>query len=263
MKKSFVLGAAVAALLSMAGCASTPVMGGGDSGRMSRGLSGVPDFVNEAYLNASEDVIIGIGTYRIGNDMSKMGTGKTFAETRAQADIARQLSSIVRNMVNDYTAMSEIDPDAAVSFQENITQTLSRAELNGSKTVKLDRDNNGLLWVVMEFSKSAAAAFDAVQRMETAFTKEAGGRASSGRRIIVEIDNERTHERAHGYRRSYFEIFACGGGTYPPHPQFFAASCGVLNQRGYAQIILCKEKHCICFEGYGCLLFVRKTCHNF
>jgi hypothetical protein len=82
MKKSFVLGAAVVARLSMAGCASA-------SGRMSRGLSGVPDFVNEAYLGASEDVIIGIGTYRIGNDMSKMGTGKTFAETRARAGTLR------------------------------------------------------------------------------------------------------------------------------------------------------------------------------
>jgi hypothetical protein len=186
MKKSFVLGAAVVALLWLAGCASA-------SGRMGQGLSGVPGFVNEAYLNASEDVIIGVGTYRVGNDMSKMGTGKTFAETRARADIARQLDSIVRNMVNDYTATSEIDPDAAVSFQESVTQALSRAELKGAKTVKLDRDDNGLLWVVMEFSKSAAAAevnqaansaklavpaaaaFDAVRRMETAFTKEAGG----------------------------------------------------------------------------------------
>jgi hypothetical protein len=84
--------------------------------------------------------------------MSKMGTGKTFAETRARADIARQLDSIVRNMVNDYTATSEVDPDSALSFQENITQTLSRAELKGAKTVKLDRDDNGLLWVVMEVS---------------------------------------------------------------------------------------------------------------
>ncbi|MDR1230685.1 MAG: hypothetical protein LBK61_04710 [Spirochaetaceae bacterium] len=189
MKKSFVLGAAVVLLLALAGCAGVP----GASGSMGRGLSGVPDFVNEAYLNASEDVLIGIGTYKIGNDMSKMGPGKTFAETRARADIARQLDSIVRNMVNDYTATSEVDPDSALSFQESITQTLSRADLKGAKTVKLDRDDNGLLWVVMEFSKSAAAAevnqaanaavlavpaaaaFDALQRMDTAFTKEAGG----------------------------------------------------------------------------------------
>ncbi|MDR1147673.1 MAG: LPP20 family lipoprotein [Spirochaetaceae bacterium] len=192
MKKSFVLGlgAAVALLLSLAGCASAPAA---PSGSMGKGLSGVPSFVNDAYLNASEDVLIGIGTYRIGNDMTKMGTGKTFAETRARADISRQLSTIVKDMVNDYTATSEIDPSAALSFQENITQTLSKAELKGARTVKLERDDNGLLWVVMEFSKSAAAnevnqaaaaaklaipaaaAFDALQRMDTAFSKEAGG----------------------------------------------------------------------------------------
>jgi curli biogenesis system outer membrane secretion channel CsgG len=149
--------------------------------------------VNEAYLGASEDVLIGIGTYRIGNDMAKMGTGKTFAETRARADLARQLDTMVKNMVTDYTATSEIDPDAALSLQESITQALSRAELKGARTVKMDVDGNGLLWVVMEFSKSAAAAevnqassaaklavpaaaaFDALARMDAAFSKEAGG----------------------------------------------------------------------------------------
>jgi hypothetical protein len=149
--------------------------------------------VNEAFLNASEDVLIGIGTYKVGNDTSKIGTGKTFAETRARADLSRQLTTIVKDMANDYTATSELDPSAAVSFQETITQTLSKAELKGARTVKMDTDDNGLLWVVMEYSKSAAsaevnqaanaaklavpaaAAFNALQRMETAFSKEAGG----------------------------------------------------------------------------------------
>ena len=193
MKRFFVLSVAALVVLSMAGCAGAPKADPSASGQMSAGLSGVPTFVNDAYLNASEDVLIGIGTYKIGNDMSKMGTGKTFAETRARADIARQLDTIVKNMVNDYTATSEVDPDAVVSFQENITQALAKAELKGAKTVKMDRDNNGLLWVVMEYSKSAAAtevnqaasaaklavpkaaAFDALSRMDTAFNKEAGG----------------------------------------------------------------------------------------
>jgi hypothetical protein len=96
-------------------------------------------------------------------------------------------------MVNDYTAASEIDSDAAVSFQETITQTLSKSELKGARTVKMDRDNNGLLWVVMEYSKSAAAtevnqaanaaklalpadiAFNAIDRMNAAFNKDAAG----------------------------------------------------------------------------------------
>jgi hypothetical protein len=61
------------------------------------------------------------------------------------------------------------------------------------EATRLERDDNGLLWVIMEFSKSAAAtevnqaanaaklaipaaaAFDALQRMDTAFAKEAAG----------------------------------------------------------------------------------------
>jgi hypothetical protein len=155
-------------------------------------LGNVPQFVNDAYQNASEDVLIGVGTYKLGNDMSKMNTAMTFAQTRARADITRQLQSIMKDMVTDYTATSELDPDAALSFQENITQALAKAELRGARIVKSDT-LNGLLWVVMEYSKSAAAsdysaaasaaklavpaaaAFDAMSRMENAFDKAAGG----------------------------------------------------------------------------------------
>jgi hypothetical protein len=155
-------------------------------------LGGVPQFVNDAYLNASEDVLIGIGTYRIGNDMSKMSIGKTMAETRARADIARQLQSIVKNMVTDYAATSELDPSAAASFQESITQALAKADLRGASTVTMNTQD-GMLWLVVQYSKSAAAsdynaaaaaaklavpaaaAFDASARMENAFDKAAGG----------------------------------------------------------------------------------------
>jgi hypothetical protein len=189
MKKIVVLGLTALAL-SLAACGSTPPASGGESSGKS--LGGVPSFVNEAYLNASEDVLIGIGTYKVGNDTAKIGTGKTFAETRARADISRQLQTIVKNMVNDYTATSEIDQDSALSFQENITQTLSKSDLKGAKTVGM-QTVDGLLWVVMEYSKSAAvnevnqaaskaklavpkaAAFDALDRMDAAFDKEAGG----------------------------------------------------------------------------------------
>jgi hypothetical protein len=188
MKKvfGFILVAGLA--LSMIGCTSS---GGGSS--PTAGIKGVPDFVNAAYRNASEDVLIGIGTYKIGNDTSKMSSAMTFAQTRARADIARQLDSIVKNMVTDYVAQSELDSSAALSFQESITTALSKAELNGAKVVENQTDN-GLLWVVMEYSKSAAyeeainpaqaaaklaipaaAAFDAQARMQNAFDKEAGG----------------------------------------------------------------------------------------
>jgi predicted small lipoprotein YifL len=197
MKKFFVFALTAAVLLALAGCGTTeavtlppsqpavlaPVGLGG----------GVPEFINEAYINASEDVLIGIGTYKIGADVSKMSTGMTFAQTRARADIARQLQSIIKNMITDYTATSELDPDASLSFQESVTQALAKADLKGAKVVKQQTDSNGLLWVVMEYSKSAAAndysaataaaklavpaaaAFDATARMDNAFDKAAGG----------------------------------------------------------------------------------------
>jgi hypothetical protein len=191
MKKLFVCVLTAGLLLSLAGCASSG--GGTRTPPVKVGLGGVPSFVNDAYMNASEDVLIGIGTYKTGGDPSKIGTGKTFAETRARADISRQLQTLVKNMVTDYTATSELDPSSALSFQEEITQTLSRSDLRGSRTIKMDTDDNGLLWVVMEYSKSAAeeevsqaanaaklkvpqaAAFNALERMDNAFNKEAGG----------------------------------------------------------------------------------------
>ncbi|MDR1239922.1 MAG: hypothetical protein LBK27_07400 [Treponema sp.] len=124
--------------------------------------------------------------------MSKMSTGMTFAQTRARADISRQLNTILKDMVTDYVATSELDPAAALSFQETITQALSRADLRGARIVRSDT-LDGLLWVVMEYSKSsaatdysaaqsaarlavpAAAAFDALSRMDNAFDKAAAG----------------------------------------------------------------------------------------
>jgi hypothetical protein len=194
MKKFFVLTAAAILALSVAGCASSPSPAQAEpSAPFGKNLGDVPAFVNEAYAYASEDVLIGVGNYKIGNDMSRIGTAKTIAETRARADISRQLTTIVKDMVTDYVAVSEIDPSAALSFQETITQTLSKSELRGARVIKMDTDNKGVLWLVMDYSKSAAvnevnqavsaaklavpaaAAFDALERMNTAFDKEAGG----------------------------------------------------------------------------------------
>jgi len=179
-----VLAAAVLAI-AFAACNSTPKPA-------AKKLNGVPAFVNEAFLKASEDVLVGIGAYKIGDDLTKISTGKTFAETRARADISRQLKTIMQNMVTDYTAQSELDPKAAISFQENITRSLSNATLQGAKTIAMDTQD-GVLWVVMEYSKSlaatdfnaaqaaarlavpAAAAFNALNRMDTAFDKLAAG----------------------------------------------------------------------------------------
>jgi hypothetical protein len=208
MKKCFVLAAVL--VLSLTGCvtvsapasapaqsgastqSSAPVQSSAPAQSSAPSLGGVPQFVNDAYKNASEDVLVGVGTYKIGNDASKMSAGKTYAETRARADLSRQLQTIIKNMIIDYQANSELDPKAALSFQEEITQALSRADLKGAKIIEMQTDS-GILWLVMEYSKSAAAndysaaqaaaklavpaaaAFDALSRMDNQFDKLAGG----------------------------------------------------------------------------------------
>ncbi|MDR0710548.1 MAG: hypothetical protein LBF77_10845 [Spirochaetaceae bacterium] len=193
MKRAFVIALTAAFAWSLIGCGTTGKRGEDAPYQYTPPVLGdVPQFVNDAYQNASEDVLIGVGTYKIGNDMSKMSTGRTFAETRARADISRQLTTIIKDMITDYAATSELDPAAALSFQENITQALSKADLKGARIVT-QNTSNGLLWVVMEYSKSAAAtdysaaqsaaklavpaaaAFDAMSRMENAFDKAAAG----------------------------------------------------------------------------------------
>jgi hypothetical protein len=163
-----------------------------ESRPQTKGLGGVPGFVNEAYLAASDDLLIGIGTYKVGSDVSRISLAKNMAETRARADISRQLQTIMQNMITDYTVTSELDPKAALSFQETITQALSKRDLRGARTVKMDTVD-GVLWLIMEYSKSqaaedynaassaaklavpATAAFDALSRMENAFNKAAAG----------------------------------------------------------------------------------------
>jgi hypothetical protein len=94
---------------------------------------------------------------------------------------------MISNMVRDYTASSEVDPSAAVSFQENITVQLSRSNLSGATIQTEQADDAGNWWVVMYLSKTnvareitqaqaaaklavpAMASFDAERRMNEAF----------------------------------------------------------------------------------------------
>jgi hypothetical protein len=101
------------------------------------------------------------------------------------------MSTIVQDMVRDYQASSEVDPEAAISFQENITVALSKAELVGSRVVKQDSTPDGSVWTVVwlgtsnavnEITQAQAAArlavpamasFSAEDRMNEAFSRQA------------------------------------------------------------------------------------------
>jgi hypothetical protein len=106
------------------------------------------------------------------------------------------MDTITKTMIRDYQSSSEVDPDAALSYQENITVQLSKSQLVGSRVVVEDRDADGQIWCVVyldktgvarEISQAAAAArlavpkaasIDAEKRMDEAFEQIAAEEAA-------------------------------------------------------------------------------------
>jgi len=188
MKKISIFALVLLIALFAVSCGSTPTGRPGGTGGSSSVTawqeSGLPDIVRNARRNAPEGTLVGIGSARL----ASQSQSKTLAETRARAEIARAMDSMVQDMVIDYQASSEVDPAAAISFQESITRTLSGARLSGA-AISDEDVVNGTYYVVMYLSKAdvvreitaaqsaarlnvpAMAAFNALDRMEAAYDK--------------------------------------------------------------------------------------------
>ena len=174
MKKLIVVTLAIGLAFAFLGCRSKPPAS-----------DGMPDRVATARRDAPEDVLVGIGNAKMGTDSQS----RNIAATRARTEISNTMSSIVSNMVRDYTASSEVDPQAALAFQENITVTLSRANLSGAVVWYETKVKDGTWWSVLHLSKAevvkeisqaqaaarltvpAMASFDAEERMNEAFDR--------------------------------------------------------------------------------------------
>jgi len=172
MKKIIGITAVLCLLLAFFGCKSKPPVS-----------TGMPPEAANARRNAPEDVLVGIGDAKMGT----VAQSRNIAQTRARTEISNSMNSIVKNMVRDYTASSEVDPSAALAFQENITVTLSKSDLRGSNVNWEGVDSDGRWWCVMYLNKTnvaneisqaqaqarlavpAMASFDAEKRMNEAF----------------------------------------------------------------------------------------------
>jgi len=194
MKK--IMGVSIALCLALAfmGCGSSPKKTDSTSSvetikPSERKVGGVvPKFVKDALKEAPDDALIGIGTAKA----PSLNQARTIAATRARAEISRTMDSIMQDMVRDYSASSEVDPKAALSFQENITVALSKSNLTGSTIINEDQDENGNYWVVVMLSKTnvvqeitqaqaaarlavpAMESFKAEDRMNAAFDRVYG-----------------------------------------------------------------------------------------
>jgi hypothetical protein len=181
MKKMLIL--FTGCVLALSSCATGPKLT--NDGRAVKG--GMPLFVRNAVKNVPSDTLVGIGSAKIG--AAGLGQARTVATARARAEISRQLNSMVRDMLTDFTASSEVTSKDAVSYQESITMTLSKADLTGSSIIEQDQDGDSNYWVVVTLGKNNAAkeinqaqaaarlavpkmqSLDAAARMDKAFEK--------------------------------------------------------------------------------------------
>jgi hypothetical protein len=151
MKKSFVLCLAAMLVLCFAGCKSSPSAAGVSDPSM-------PPWINE---QPPEDILWGIGVGSEAQTQMRL----TMADTRARADIARQLNTLVQNMVVDYAREAGgIDNTAALQFAETVTRNVTEASLTGAvRDMMWNTSDNKDLWVRIKISKADAAAAAAAQ----------------------------------------------------------------------------------------------------
>ncbi|MDR0387695.1 MAG: LPP20 family lipoprotein [Treponema sp.] len=149
MKKIFPLVAVLFLALSAFGCKSQP--GSGGSGQVV-----LPPWINDV---APEDALWGIGNAR----QSNIQMSTTMAETRARADIARQLNTIVEGMITDYTRDANMGTanQASIGLQESINRQLAQAQLAGARRDQIWTAPDGTLWARVVYSKTDAARFAA------------------------------------------------------------------------------------------------------
>ena len=190
MKKLLFIALCLLAVFMMS-CVTTgsSVSGGSAAAAQGRRVDNrIPSEVRDAIRNVPENALVGVGTAR----MASLSQSRTVSATRARAEISRQMDTIMRDMVRDYTAGSEVDHSAVMSFQENITVALSQSRLQGASIVDEIQDANGNYWTIVMLSKTntvneinqaasaarlrvpAMASFDAEARMNDAFDKFVG-----------------------------------------------------------------------------------------
>jgi len=133
--------AVIGAIFLVVGCASDKPA--------TSAQGGMPSWVLDLRRNAPEDVIVGIGTAKLATMNSSMAT----SETRARGQIVRAMNSMVKSMVEDYTASSEVDPSAAVAFQQQIEVSLAKAQLVGAVIKEQNSDpQTGQWWTVIYYN---------------------------------------------------------------------------------------------------------------
>jgi hypothetical protein len=112
-----------------------------------------PKKIKRAYENAPGSALVSIGSTDVNPNNSQMAPRT--ATARARAQIAQQLNTLSRSMDKDFHASSQMDPNALLSYQEQITVLLSQASLTGAGVIA-QAEANGKYWVVIQMNRPEA-----------------------------------------------------------------------------------------------------------
>ncbi|GMO63456.1 MAG: hypothetical protein Ta2A_10470 [Treponemataceae bacterium] len=131
-------------------------------------------FENASREAAPKGVFVGVGQSST-KGMSASLARQT-AESRARADVSRQMSALVKSRFQDLERGSEGASFKGESYQEGIVETLSKATLNGTKVLKVDVDESGANYFVAityDVSEAKKLAADAINKSELAKNRKA------------------------------------------------------------------------------------------
>ena len=109
-----------------------------------------PDWISE---EAPENAIWGIGFAKLANPSLAQRT----AQSRAQRDVASQISVYAAELLTDYASESGLADDARSMIAiENIGKTVTNMQLNGARRQKMQQMSDGTWWVRVEVLKGDA-----------------------------------------------------------------------------------------------------------
>jgi protein involved in sex pheromone biosynthesis len=166
-KKSLII-PVIGIVVMLAACAST---GGATNKEYVK-------FENQSRHDAPKGVIVGVGQASTKGLTASLA--RQSAESRARADVARQMSALVKSRFVDLEAGAEGASFKGDAYQAGIVETLSKAQLNGTKVLKVDTDSSGLNYFVAisyDVAEAKKLAAEAINKSELAKNKKASDTA--------------------------------------------------------------------------------------
>jgi len=147
MKKKLYNAALLCQLFFFVGCSSAPDRNASIPVKF-------PAFVKNALKKIPGDVLVGIGVA----ESSNLSMGMNISASRARAEIARQLNSIVNEMI-------VVTNSNERTFKETITVTITRSYVSGSKIILQEQAGNGSIWTIVTLDKKNT--FDEINMAQT------------------------------------------------------------------------------------------------